>query len=88
MYLEQRRLLDLPLLDYLGMQYQGLPMDPRDAPGLANKLGEDIVDVCFKLVDPHWAPQASDPDGQDLERWEHWEDLVAERWGWEAFHER
>lgn len=85
-YLYDRDLLTLGLLDYIADRYRQIGVDSAGSNYMRTRDGKDLYQVCIALVDPTF-PIAIEGSGEDNEEyWEReqkkWEEIIHLRWGW------
>lgn len=86
LYLYDRKLLTLSLLDYIADHYRQLGIDSTGSCSLHAQDGKDLCQVCITLVDPTFPIVTAGSHDDHEEYWEQelkkWEEIVRERWGW------
>lgn len=89
LYLYDRELLTVGLLDYIAGRYRLVGVDSAGSRYMRAQDGKDLWQVCISLVDPAFkvALQGSGEDHDEY--WERelrkWEEIVRLRWGWRTW---
>lgn len=88
-YLYDRKLLTLSLLDYIAEYYRHLGTDSAGSCSLRAQDGKDLCQVCIALVDPTFPIAITGSSDDHEEYWEQelkkWEEIIGKRWGWRTF---
>ena len=88
-YLYDRNLLTLSLLDYIADHYRQLGVDSAGSCSIHAQDGRDLCQVCIALVDPSFPIAITGSSDDHDEYWERelkkWEEIVHERWSWRTF---
>lgn len=87
--LYERETLTLEHLERLAERYRTIEIDSAGSRYLRTRDGKDLHQVCIELVDPTF-PLAAPGSSEDHEEyWERelnkWEEIVRQRWGWQAY---
>ncbi len=89
LYLYDRKLLTLSLLDYIADHYRQLGIDSAESCSIRAQDGKDLYQVCITLVDPTFPIAIAGSSDDHEEYWEQelkkWEEIVRKRWGWRTF---
>jgi len=87
--LYEQEMLTLECLERIAEQYRTIEIDSAGSRYLRARDGKDLHRICIELVDPGFtlAAPGSIEDHEDY--WERelkkWEEVVHQRWGWQAY---
>jgi len=84
MHLAAQGKLTLAVLDTAAEAYRGTDIDSGGCQGRTTAAGQDIAEVCVRLVRPDFAPSAVLPP-EDEDGWGWWDEfgnIRRDRWGW------
>ena len=86
LYLYDRKLLTVDLLDYIADRYRRIGVDRARISSLRARDGKDLCQVCITCIDPTFPIAIEGSSGDNEEYWEQeqkkWEGIMRTRWGW------
>lgn len=81
--------LTLEFLEHIAHQYRTVGIDSAGSQYLLARDGKDLHQICISLVDPNFILALRGSSEDHLESWERelqkWEEIVRQRWGWQAY---
>ena|SRR5207245_3204592 len=86
--LYEQKILSADLLDRVARHYRLVGADSAGSQYVRTQDGKDLQQVCIELIDPAFPISARGSNEDHDESWEQelkkWEEIVRERWGWQA----